>query len=194
MKLPTIVQMDLNDILMAGSLDEFLLMLSERATGSPLLMDITYRVVGSSPTNDVFIEVDGDPSAIEEDVDEVVLRAECLGCGGKLFETDPALSREHGSIVWSHEGTPRCDDPTPVEDKWRCPGCGAQGEPQEALGRKPDRYFLVLCKNAKCEYEDYWHVPFTEEDYSQLSFLEAATDAEAVAAKAEHDKDRKEDR
>jgi hypothetical protein len=62
--LPKIVEVDLSEII-DTDLEGFLDILSERATGSPLLMDISYRIV--SVENDTLkIEVDGDTSAIEE--------------------------------------------------------------------------------------------------------------------------------
>ena len=38
----------------------------------------------------------------------------CRLCGANLFETDPLLSAEHGSTVWSHVEDTGCDDPTPA--------------------------------------------------------------------------------
>lgn len=62
-KLPTVVEVDLSEII-DTDLEGFLDILSERATGSPLLMDISYKVIGCE--NDTLkIEVDGDPSEIE---------------------------------------------------------------------------------------------------------------------------------
>lgn len=149
--LPTIVKVSLNAVIDCDT-GAFLDLLAEAAVGSPLLMQITWRLVGSEPPHYLFIEVDGDPSAIEETPDK-------------------------------------------EEDPWLCPSCHERGEPRETLGSGKDRYYRVCCTaNNSCEYEDYWHVPFTEEDYNQLSFIEVATDAEAAMAKAEHDKDSKEDR
>ena len=64
-QLPKTVEVDLHEII-DNDLEGLLDILSERATGSPLLMDISYRIVGHE--NDTLkIEVDGDISAIQID-------------------------------------------------------------------------------------------------------------------------------
>ena len=123
----------------------------------------------------------------------------------------------------------------PHTDPWLCPACHKRGEPQETV---ESCSFRVLCTNARCEYEDYWDVPFSEADHDEKGMgLDASSkalptcqrcgsdldlsgsalcvdstcpfshykqsdergweghpDAEAMMAKAEHDKDSKEDR
>ena len=66
-KLPKVVQVDLREII-ENDLEGFLDILSERATGSSLLMDISYRIL-SVENNSLMIEVDGDPSEIEDFVE-----------------------------------------------------------------------------------------------------------------------------
>jgi hypothetical protein len=121
-KLPKVVEVSLHDLI-DNDLDHILDLLSEKATGSPLLQDITYRVVGCVPPHTLYIEVDGDDSAIDEEPD--------------------------------------------AEGKWPCPVCHEHGTPQETLGNGKNRYFLVSCENADCDYEESWNVPFSEADYAE---------------------------
>lgn len=67
-KLPRAVEISLHDLI-DNDLEGILDLLSEKATGSPLLQDITYRVVGCVPPHTLYIEVDGDDSAIEKEPD-----------------------------------------------------------------------------------------------------------------------------
>ena len=60
-----VVAVDLNDII-DGDLESFLDLLSTLLTGSPMLSDIEYKVVGAD-AGDVLIEVDGDPTLILAD-------------------------------------------------------------------------------------------------------------------------------
>ena len=62
-KLPKIVEVDLSDVI-DNDLEGFLDLLSERAVNSPLLMDISYRIVGHDGDT-LKIEVDGDTSALD---------------------------------------------------------------------------------------------------------------------------------
>lgn len=50
-------------------------------------------------------------SGLETEETQVI----CRSCGGQLFETDPGLSLEHGSIVWSHWTNATCADPVPLQ-------------------------------------------------------------------------------
>lgn len=62
MKLPKTIKIHLEEVL-EHNIESFLDLLSERATGSLLLMDIRFKVVGHDG-NVLFIEVNGDPSEI----------------------------------------------------------------------------------------------------------------------------------
>lgn len=59
-----VVNIDLDDII-SVDLEGFLDILSKRLTGSPLLMDISYEVVGNDG-NTLKIKVTGDNSMIDE--------------------------------------------------------------------------------------------------------------------------------
>jgi hypothetical protein len=58
-----VVCMELNDML-EHDLDSFLDALGNKLTGSNLLMDISYQLVGVSEDHCMLIEVTGDPSMI----------------------------------------------------------------------------------------------------------------------------------
>lgn len=60
-----VVGVDLNEIIEAD-LEGFLNLISTRLTGSELLQDISYRVVGHQRDGTILIEVIGDPSAALE--------------------------------------------------------------------------------------------------------------------------------
>lgn len=90
-KLPKVVEVDLHDLI-DNDLDNVLDLLSKKATGSPLLMDITYRVVGCKPPSTLYIEVDGDDSEIEEPSKEEDPWA-CPGCGER---GEPQETRGNG--------------------------------------------------------------------------------------------------
>lgn len=60
------------------------------------------------------------------------VRMACKRCGGELFETDEALSAEHGSTVWSHAEDTHCDDPTPEHSALCfCVECLGGGEEED---------------------------------------------------------------
>jgi len=60
-----VVGVDLNEII-GSDLESFLNMLSTRLTGSDVLSDISYRVVGHQRDGTILIEVIGDPSSALE--------------------------------------------------------------------------------------------------------------------------------
>lgn len=64
MEKPKQVRVDLCEVI-DNDLEGFLDILSERATGGPLLMDISYRVVAVEQDSTLVIEVDGDDSEVE---------------------------------------------------------------------------------------------------------------------------------
>lgn len=78
-----VVPIDLDTLVEDGfDYEQFLDAISERLTGSVLLQDISYRVVGHDG-NTLHIEVHGDPSSILANADEdefVQFRDECPKC------------------------------------------------------------------------------------------------------------------
>lgn len=105
-------------------------LLSEMVTGTLMLQDIGWKLVGVMDEFTMLLEVDGYLDVVNGDCSQTSV---CKVCGGKIFETDPELSEEHGETVWSHVEDTGCDDPTPVHgDLCFCVRCLGGGPADEA--------------------------------------------------------------
>jgi hypothetical protein len=76
------VAIDLGDVI-DGDLEAFLDLLSEALTGSGLLMDINYRLVGVDDDHTMRLEVTGDPQQIQADDDDPVETDTTAGGGSR---------------------------------------------------------------------------------------------------------------